>query len=150
MLPSSFMVLFLDFDGVLRSLHGEKDKLPFIPRFERVLREYPDIEIVISSSWREDHELTSLRALFSPDISARIVDKTPVFEYLDHLHVRQAEVMAWLQKHRKEAESWVALDDDDWLFEPGHPNLILVDPQTGFDQSAESALRKRLLAADKP
>jgi hypothetical protein len=138
------MLLFLDFDGVLRPLHGEKAVFPCLRRLEQVLREHPDIDIVISSSWREEHELPALRNHFSPDIGARIIDSTPVFEYLDHVHVRQAEITEWLQGHKREAELWIALDDDDWLFEPAHPNLVLVDPEFGFDEKAEKAFRKAL------
>lgn len=135
------MILFLDFDGVLRSLNSEKGTLTFTPQLERVLRGYPDIEVVISSSWREEHDLASLRSLFSPDIGARIIDATPVFDYLSHHYVRQAEIEAWLRESKREAEPWIALDDDDWLFEPAHPNLLLVDSTIGFDEKAEQAFR---------
>ena len=138
------MILFLDIDGVLRPLFGEKYVLPFLSRLERVLREHKDIEVVISSSWREDQELESLRTHFSLDIRARIVSCTPVLDYLDYHHVRQAEIMAWLSENQREHEIWVALDDDDWLFEAEHPNLILVDPERGFDFKAEALLRERI------
>lgn len=138
------MILFLDIDGVLRPLFGDKKDLPFIPRLEAVLRAYPEVEVVISSSWREDHDLESLRALFSLDIRDRIVGRTPVLDYLDHHYIRQAEVLAWLQEQKREGESWIALDDDDWLFEPKHPNLILVNSEVGFDLKIETLLYHRL------
>ena len=52
------MILFLDFDGVLHPegedhiLNGGAD-FCFLPRLETLLREFPFVKIVISSSWRE-------------------------------------------------------------------------------------------------
>ena len=52
------MILFLDFDGVLHP-EGEDHIFKggvdfcFLPRLEALLREFPQVKIVISSSWRE-------------------------------------------------------------------------------------------------
>ena len=52
------LILFLDFDGVLHPegedhiLNGGAD-FCFLPRLEALLREFPWVKIVISSSWRE-------------------------------------------------------------------------------------------------
>ena len=47
------MILFLDFDGVL---HLEpafaKDMLSQLPLVEEILRDFAQVEIVISSAWR--------------------------------------------------------------------------------------------------
>ncbi|WP_205895069.1 HAD domain-containing protein [Metapseudomonas otitidis] len=56
------MILFLDFDGVL---HPEYDGQAtpadvvfcHLPRFEAVMRDHPEVEIVISSTWREQFPL---------------------------------------------------------------------------------------------
>ena len=82
------MILFLDFDGVL---HPEYDGQAtpadvvfcHLPRFEAVMRDYPEVEIVISSMWREQFPLDALRARFSPDIAGRIIGATPVTPRID-------------------------------------------------------------------
>lgn len=59
------MILFLDFDGVL---HPEYDGQAtpadvvfcHLPRFEAVMRDHPEVEIVISSMWREQFPLDAL------------------------------------------------------------------------------------------
>lgn len=135
------MILFLDFDGVLHPLERPSGTLTNLPRFEQVMRDHPAVEIVVSSAWREEHPLDTLRSLFAPDIANRIIGITPVFEFLDHSYVRQAEILAWLQDSDRQNEEWVALDDSDWLFAPNSPNLILVDAETGFDPKAEQRLR---------
>lgn len=67
------MLLFLDFDGVL---HPQYDGEPtpvselfcHLPRFESILQDFPSVEIVISSTWRNQFTLEELRSRFSPDI----------------------------------------------------------------------------------
>ncbi len=73
------MILFLDFDGVLHPepCYSDSDLFCHRPLFESVMREFPDIEIVISSTWRQNRSLAQLKALFSDDIAACIVGVTP-------------------------------------------------------------------------
>ena len=138
------MVLFLDFDGVLHPFNRPTGTLVLVPHFERVMRDFPDVDIVVSSAWRTDHTLEELRAFFSPDIASRMIDVTPVFDYLEHQYVRQAEIMTWLRDSGREYEPWVAIDDSEWFFAPGCWNLILVDTETGFNDTTELLLRRRL------
>lgn len=95
------MILFLDFDGVL---HPEYDgqatpaDIVFchLPRFEGVMRDYPKVEIVISSMWREQFPLAALRARFSPDIAARSIGTTPVTPRIDVQYLparRETEIL---------------------------------------------------------
>ena len=98
------MILFLDFDGVL---HPEYDRQAapadvafcHLPRFEAVMRDHPEVEIVISSTWREQFPLDDLRARFSPDIAARIVGATPITPRIDGKYLparREGEILDWL------------------------------------------------------
>jgi hypothetical protein len=73
------VVVALDFDGVLHpepcSQENVLCRLPFV---EDVLRDYLEhIEIIMSSRWRMHYSIEDLRAMFSPDIAARIVGVTP-------------------------------------------------------------------------
>jgi hypothetical protein len=138
------MILFLDFDGVLHTINRSRGTFEHLVLFESVLRDFPQVDIVISSAWREDHSLEELQSFFSTDIRRRIIDATPVLHHLSQRHLRQAEIMLWLREVGREYEGWVALDDSDWLFSPLCRNLVLVDPDTGFSPDAEKRLRKKL------
>lgn len=138
------MILFLDFDGVLHPFNRATGTLVHVPQFELVMRDFLDVDIVISSAWREAHGLDELRSFFSPHFRQRIIDVTPVFNHLDHQYLRHAEILTWLRDVGREYESWIAIDDSEWLFPPRCPNLILVDADSGFDNTAEALLRQRL------
>lgn len=138
------MIVFLDFDGVLHPFSRPEGPLTLLPAFERVMRDFPDVAVVISSAWREVHSLMELRSFFSDDIAARIIDTTPIFLAEDHMFVREAEIIAWLEDNGRQNEEWLALDDTDWFFTPQCSNLILVDSDIGFNRITEAALRRRL------
>ncbi|RJG06433.1 hypothetical protein D3870_10790 [Noviherbaspirillum cavernae] len=139
------MILFLDFDGVLHPFNRATGPLVLIPQFEKFLRDFPGTDIVISSAWREAYSLRGLRSFFSPDIARRIIDVTPQFDMFAEEFVREAEIRAWLHAAGREEEPWLAMDDMPSLFSPDCCNLVLVDPDTGFDHVTEQELRKRLL-----
>ena len=138
------MILFLDFDGVLHPLNREDGALSRLPQLEITLRKFNEIDIVISSAWRQEYSLAQLREYFSDDIQKRIIDVTPVLNHLDNRYLRQAEIDLWLRDAGREYEGWIALDDSEWLFPPGCRNLILVDPEVGFDEAVEDALHRKL------
>lgn len=138
------MVLFLDFDGVLHPISRPAGALALLPHFEAVIRDYPEVDIVISSAWRLDHSLEELRSFFSADIAKRIIGVTPVFHHLEHQYLRQSEITAWLYDEGREYEAWIAIADSDWYFAPGCRNLVLANEEEGFDEKIARALRKRL------
>ena len=138
------MILFLDFDGVLHPVSRPAGTLSLLPQFEAVIRDFPAVDIVISSAWRQDHSLEELRSFFSPDIAKRIVAVTPIFHHLEHQYLRQSEITAWLRDEGREYETWLAIDDSDWYFSPGCRNLILTSEEVGFDEKTAWALRRRL------
>lgn len=138
-------LLVLDFDGVLHSFPMPVDPVHLfsnLPRLEAVLRDFPDVQLVISSSWRESHSLPELAALFSPDIAKRIIGVLPIIEIqslADAEAVRYREVMQFLDN---DVCCWIALDDDPYLFPDGCPNLI--ECKEGFGREEEAKLRKLL------
>lgn len=149
-------VLFLDFDGVLHSEPSlPKEAFSQLPVMEAVLREFPAVEIVISSSWRldwtqETDAVSFLRLHFSADIAPRVVGVTPDCSYLDRpelnaeIPLRQYECMQWLKVNRPDVTPWLALDDrDDW-FLPACPNLMAVDGYAGFMPSDAAEFRLHL------
>lgn len=118
------MWIFLDIDGVLvpekqfDNYVSKEDILKFDPtclnEFENILRCYPEVLVVISSSWREVFSFEVVRPLFSPDIAERVVGFTPFldskiihqFQYLRH-----QEVLEYLRQNNASATHWVAIDD---------------------------------------
>lgn len=143
------MVLFLDFDGVLHPepCHQPGQLLCELPRIEGVLRDFPESQVVVSSTWRDTRSLGELQGIFSPDVAGRVVGVTPHWRQLEHTvysHHRQAEVEAWLKVNRAPWDRFVVLDDRAWLFSPFYAPLLKCDPATGMDDLVEQRLRARL------
>lgn len=150
------MLLFLDFDGVLHpENYPDADSgadLCHLPRLEAVLREFPDVDIVVSSMWRERMTLDQLRSFFAPDIQSRVIGVTPL---PDRVHGyapahREREIVAWLAQHGRESDDWVALDDADWQFENHQHRLVVCSPLEGLNAESELALRKHLARTAPP
>lgn len=115
------MLLFIDIDGVLHPVpphNHEVGVLCHMDRFESIMRDFPGCRIVISSSWREQFDLDTLRDFFSPDIAARIIGVTPVIDELVRF-LRQREIERYLASTNQESSPWIALDDDPEHFAPG-------------------------------
>lgn len=138
------MILFLDFDGVLHPLSRANGAFALTPHFERVMRDYPDVDIVISSAWRETNPIEKLRLVFSEDFRHRLIDVTPVVATDRKPHPREIEILSWLREAGREYEAWLAIDDSEWLFSPGCKNLILTDTDIGFNEEIEHLLRNVL------
>lgn len=142
------MLIFMDFDGVPHPTPCFQDNLLCrLANLESVLREYPDIELVISSSWRNHHTLQTLAAMFSVDIGARIVGVTPPTEAMPaeaQAYVRQYEIEIWITENRPWSK-WIALDDQPHLFEKDCPNLLVTDPSMGFLIADQQRLRDKII-----
>lgn len=150
------MIVFLDFDGVLHPEPCADDEIfCHLPSIEDVLREYPQVLVVISSAWRlayQHRAIARLRKYFSPDIAKRIVGMTPDYRRADEtmapkglgLFRRQWECIGWLRAHRPPGTPWIAIDDRDYLFQPCCGNLILCDSAIGFTAAHAGELRARL------
>jgi len=139
------VIVFLDFDGVLHPFHRPTGTLVLVPHFERVMADFPHVDIVISSAWREAYGLRELQSFFSRGIAKRIVDVTPVLSPMHHEYVRETEIETWLQEAGRKLESWIAIDDTEPFFSPECGNLILVDPNLGFNEKTEREVRERLV-----
>jgi hypothetical protein len=154
-------MVFLDFDGVLHpeNVKGQEPLLCRLPLLEEVLREFPQVQIVISSTWRlrwRDPEiaLREMRKHFSADIDSRVIGVTPSCSGLDwraapeglSLYPRQWECETWLRAHRTPGTPWLAIDDRAYWFRPFCKSLMIVDRDTGFLPANAQALRERLRA----
>lgn len=138
------MVVFLDFDGVLRRHSSPKYRFDedCRRRFEAVLKRVPGVAIVVTSSWRAGFSLDEIRGHFS--IAERIVGVTPSSRALEG-HYRYREILAFLGRRGMSERAWVAIDDEADHFPDGERNLLLVDPEDGFDEACAHELWRRLV-----
>jgi hypothetical protein len=150
------MILFLDFDGILHprpviGRPGETNLFSSLHLMEDVLRQVPDVEVVISSSWRTHHSLEEMREYFSEDLRERIVDVTPLpSDVACHPSLadcaRHAECVTWLARHRPGGTPWLAVDDAREEFAPDCANLLLIDGTVGLTPDSVAELLHRLQA----
>lgn len=140
------MLIFLDFDGVLRRNTSPLYKLEpgLVRRIEDVVCAYESVRVVITSSWREVYSLSELRRLFSAEFASRIEGATPIAHERSG-HYRHREILAYLETTDTVAAKWLAIDDDALHF-PANAPVMIVDPAEGFtDQHAkelEAILRR--------
>lgn len=127
-------VLFLDFDGVTHP--GVSESFCYLPALEALLREYPAVDVVVSSTWRNTSEPDYLLRIFSRDIAPRVAGVTPT---LSGTQARGREIMAYCQ--RNGVRRYCVLDDSADLFAPGFSNLILTHGPTGLEPRHLDELR---------
>ena len=147
--PPYEWILFLDFDGVLHP-EGAGAELEFchLDNFEQVMREFPQVQIVVSSSWRFSESIEMLLLHFSNDIRERIVGITlRLLEFDSMRGQRQWECEAWVSEHRPQAR-WLALDDRAQYFDAGCQNLVLIphvhDGGSGLEGAYVEILRQKI------
>ena len=145
--------VFMDFDGVTHPEPCRDDALfCFLPRIEQVLREFPTVDIVISSSWRLEFTVEQLQGHFSPDIASRVVGMTPSnkqpganwLPVSSGGHEREGECEAWMRSNRAWGTPWVALDDRAHWFRPDCKDLLLTQSKVGFLETDQDRLRDML------
>lgn len=138
-------LIFLDYDGVLQTprLRDWRD-FEFLPAFERVLRDFPTVGVVLTTTHRLGRSLDTLRRVYSEDIRAQIVGATPDLICGDADCGRYEEIQQYLREAGRLDTPWVALDDIARLYPRNCPELILCSPYGGFDEMVEEALRARL------
>jgi hypothetical protein len=147
------MILFLDFDGVLHPVGnrvgGETD-FSCLPLLEDWLRDHPKVNVVISSSWREEMDLETLLHIFSKDLHQRIIDKCPIVNANPHPPEfwRYEEIMAWIIENAYTGK-WLALDDANYEFPPNFEQLIPCDRQIGIDEEILELLSEKLAMIEK-
>ena len=113
------------------------------------MRDFPSIEIVISSTWREQFSMNPLRTKFAADIGARIIGRTPLAAealppYM--VEMREWEILNWLNTNNRQNEEWIARDDAVWQFKQHRGQLVACTSYTGLDSEAEAKLTKVLSA----
>lgn len=129
-------LLFLDFDGVLHSTFSSEELLfNKLGLLVDILQEKP-CSIVISSSWRFHHDLTSLKS-YLQHISMLIIGTTG--DPFVGRFPRYNEIKDYLNKYNPFAD-WRALDDSFLEFPKSCPELILCHGKTGFSVTQKNTL----------
>jgi hypothetical protein len=122
------LVLYLDFDGVLHpeNVYVRPGRGPYIesPRghklfenvglLEKVLLPYPDLRIVLSTSWvRVYKSVTRVARKLPPELRARVIGAT-YHGAMDAELFRQAPrgMQVWADVLRRKPDDWLAVDDD--------------------------------------
>lgn len=172
-------VLFLDIDGVLNSAEPDqkskgyefsypldtygfapfKDNLgicgirkDLVERLNRVKREVPEVEFVLSSTWRRVYGLDiTEKTLLNAGFIGDLIDSTPTVYDLPVEQisgkVRGLEIQRWLDKEKNlygtDITHIVILDDSDDM---GHllPNLVRTSMADGLQDAHVDEIVKRL------
>jgi hypothetical protein len=146
------LILFLDFDGVLHPDPCSNPARLFerAPLLAETLTEFPEVCIVLSTSWRTSRTIDELVAPLPPLLRPRVIGVTPLFSEFDaptHLmpYSRHAECVRWLLENRQYDRDWLALDDRPYWFAPYCELLVQCDPFIGFTEQVAARLRTALL-----
>jgi len=150
------LILFLDYDGVLHPDPCPEEHRLFenAERLADALKEFPEVGIVLSTSWRNVRSEKELVEPLPAPLRARVLGFTPRFgEFAATAcrmpYRRHAECEQWLMIHDMADVPWWALDDRAYWFAPYCENLIQCDARTGFDERARAHLTSTLTLARK-
>jgi len=149
------VILFLDFDGVLHPATAtDDDAFCHSVLFWQLLREFPNIEVVFSTSWRGTHQFEQLVELATrgggEDLVSRFIGATPsVLQEKGAFisgpyHRRYNECRLWMIGNGLLGREWIALDDDSKSFPAGCLNLVLCNGEGGFSERELVAIRNRM------
>lgn len=163
-------VLYLDYDGVLhhdavfrspkRGIYLDSSLAPGRRLFEwteflvQAIQPFPQLEIVLSTSWVRVLGYTSARSYLPPELFSRVVGATfhrrvhggdAVRGVSGYRPDRGVEVMRDVS--RRQPWEWVAVDDTDEGWPAEHRDrVVLCDPSTGLSDAATRAQLDLVLA----
>ena len=146
------MILFLDFDGVMHPNNQPELLFVWVPRLARWLDAWPQVDVVISSSWRVAHSQHEMVEMLGPVIGSRVVGCAPWVDQTrdDNVypsaklhvlsHERQVQIEAWLASSWDPGRAWVALDDMPYLFRADCTRLVVCAGRHGISPENVQAL----------
>ena len=153
--------ILLDYDGTLHAgqslldndgritLDSGRQLLEFAPLLVEMLRPYPTVEIVLTTSWLQALPVDVVISYLPPELAQRVVDTTqdikPRLSYEQSGADRTDVIVSYT--YGKRLKNWLALDDSAYGAskfgrEPGEltDHFLLLDSALGI--SAESAQRR--------
>jgi hypothetical protein len=143
------LTVFVDIDGVLRTEDhlrrqrretgstSSRNWCPTAMAHLKLVVEYYNGQIVVSSTWRYDYSLRQLKALFEENglPGEYVVGVTPSLIYENSGNVtRGDEIRRWIRDNLNPAEipRYVILDDIDENLSQFDERFIHCDPKAGF------------------
>ncbi|EOC0011705.1 HAD domain-containing protein [Cronobacter turicensis] len=142
-LSSDFHWLFLDIDGVLH--RAENGSLEFMPVLCDVLRECPNVRIILSTSWRLGASTKDVLSHFTSEIRPFIVGANPDLDGHVSEHIRWHECMAMVR--HLGLSSYTFVDDSARLFPESCPSLFLTKRYEGLNDEMGKRLINRILSS---
>lgn len=145
-------VLFLDFDGVLNK-HGVSPEKPqwakswpfkwieakLVHQLDSIIDEHPNLEIVVSSTWRKHFSLGELKSVLhdhSIEAGKRIIGVTP--DHTGDMRTsanRGDEIQAWLDKQPKNlVKTYAILDDDSGMLPAQQTHFVHINGYYGITE----------------
>jgi len=158
--------LFVDFDGTLHRGKGVIDEhgalsldtgnklFEFVPDLMEMLDPYPDVEIVLTTSWLDKLPFDDVIKSLPVELTCRIVGTTqgikPRFGYLIDGRSRTYVIRTYVINNR--LKNWLAIDDSvygasslSFPFLDLRPHLVLLDPSQGLgSEDAQTLVRQWL------
>lgn len=121
--------IFYDVDGVLHPY--DTGSLSCQEILVGICETHPEIQLVMSSNWRESMDIDYFKNNFHPKIVDKTIGFTPCLP--DSNFARQAEVEAFVSHFH--IKNFVCLDDLQELFSPSYGRLFLADRSSGLKPS---------------
>ena len=145
------VVVFLDIDGVLHPyVPGQHDEsvrsnhFAHLPRLESVLRDFPGVDVVVTSDGKRYQTLEELRSFFSKNVRPRIVGTTALVKQIDGVMGRRQErIEEDLNVHGMTDVEWIAIDDEARNYRTNAPMLLCTNC---FTEVKEARLRGWLVS----
>jgi hypothetical protein len=162
--------LFLDFDGTLHVGHGVihqdgqlsldtgRELFEFGSLLVEILRPYPIVEIVLTTSWLQSLPINEVISCLPPELARRVVGTTkdvrPRFSYEQSGEGRTDVIVCYA--YGKRLKNWLAIDDavfgaHKFGYEPDAlvEHFLLLNPERGIgDVSAQQHIRQWLQRVD--
>lgn len=156
------LVLYLDYDGVLHHenvlwhsnrgaylVAGPKYRLfQHAPLLEQLLTPYPDIRIVLSTSWARVYGCSKAAKRLPPTLRSRVIGATFYSRMNEQAFLSQSRGMqVWADVLRRKPRDWLALDDDTLDWPHWCRNKLIATDETegisdpGMTQQIEQRLR---------
>lgn len=139
--------MFVDFEDVLADSRGLAQFF-HAPQIDQLLRRFPSVRVVLTTSERLYLPLEQLVKPFAPDVRSRFVGVTPSARHLwrdDGCSERELECLAWLRANNAESDAWIAVGAVEAYFLSQRDHLHLVGNE-GLDRDSAEQLAKRLVA----
>lgn len=130
------MILFLDFDGVMhpRGKNSDVDCLfQSAPVLWVLLAQNPDLDVVLSTSWRTDYPFDVLQEFCTYEGGEQYINRIVGANPKVNFDKRGLECRLWMDNNRP-CDAWLAVDDDASLYDSGCDTYI-VNPETGLTMS---------------